>query len=84
MNLTPEILSFLFGALLVLIGVVGGGFEIIQLKIPKVGLGVRIFATVVGLFFLFLGFASSDSAPLSDGAAQNSDDQQYEGGGSSQ
>jgi uncharacterized membrane protein len=76
MNLTPEILSFLFGALLVLIGLVGGGFEIIQLKIPKVGLVVRICATIVGLFFLFLGFSNSEKTSISDEPAQSQDDQQ--------
>src|SRR5260370_14892253 len=53
--MTPQIISFVFGAFLIFIGLLGGGFEVRELKIPKVGLGVRILAIVGGLFFMTLG-----------------------------
>jgi hypothetical protein len=53
--MTPEIISFAFGALLILIGILGGGFEVRELKIPKVGPGVRILAAVGGLSCITLG-----------------------------
>lgn len=45
--MTPELLLFIFGALLILIGILGGGFDVKELKIPKVGAGVRICAILV-------------------------------------
>jgi len=34
-----EIVAFVFGGLLLFVGVVGGGFEVKELEIPKVGRG---------------------------------------------
>ena len=53
--MTPEIISFAFGVLLILIGILGGGFEVRKLKIPKVGPGGRILAAVGGLSCITLG-----------------------------
>jgi hypothetical protein len=55
-TVSPEIASFIFGALLILIAILGGGFDASQLKIPKVGLGVRIVAFVGGVLFVLYGF----------------------------
>ena len=59
--MSVEILAFIFGCLLILVGVLGGGFEIKELKIPKVGNGVRLVAVVCGLVFIVLG--SSENEP---------------------
>jgi hypothetical protein len=53
--MTAEIISFAFGGLLILIGILGGGLEVRKLKIPKVGPGARILAAVGGLSFITLG-----------------------------
>ena len=53
--MTPEIVFFACGSLLILIGIFGSGFEVRELKIPKVGPGVRILAAVGGLAFITLG-----------------------------
>jgi hypothetical protein len=50
-----EVMSFLFGALLILTAVLGGGFEVRELKVPQVGLAPRGLALVVGLLFVSLG-----------------------------
>jgi hypothetical protein len=50
--MTLQTLSFLFGALLLLVGILGGGFEIKEVKIPQIpGVG-RWIASFVGLIFV--------------------------------
>lgn len=53
--MTIEVISFLIGAILIGTAVVGGGFEIREIKMPHVGAGVRIVSLVVGSGFLMLG-----------------------------
>lgn len=48
-------LAFVFGALLLLIGLLGGGFEVKELKLPKVGWSIRLISITVGMFFLAIG-----------------------------
>jgi hypothetical protein len=48
-------LAFIFGAFLVLTAILGGGFEIKELKVPKVGWAPRFLATIAGLAFIMLG-----------------------------
>jgi hypothetical protein len=52
MSMSIEALRFVFGAVLLLTGIVGGGFEIKDLKIPKVGWVARVVATLCGLLFI--------------------------------
>jgi hypothetical protein len=54
-----EIAAFAFGGLLVFIGVLGGGFEVKELKVPKVGIGVRVVSVIVGVLFICLGFGGA-------------------------
>jgi hypothetical protein len=59
-----EIASFVFGGILLFVGVLGGGFEVKELKVPKVGTGVRLLAALLGLVFITVGFGShSDNPP---------------------
>jgi hypothetical protein len=44
-----------FGAVLLLVGILGGGFEIKEFKVPKVGPAPRVLSTVAGAFFVILG-----------------------------
>jgi hypothetical protein len=53
-----NILAFIFGALLLFVAIIGGGFELRELKVPKVGWAPRILALVAGLLFISLGFVT--------------------------
>lgn len=55
--MTLEIASFIFGGLLILIGLLGGGFEVKEIKVPKVRLPSRLISAVVGIIFVALGVA---------------------------
>jgi hypothetical protein len=50
--MTLQIVCFSFGALLLLAAIIGGGFELKELKIPKLARAARIFAFVLGVFFV--------------------------------
>ena len=63
MNINLEIMFFIFGAFLVLTAILGGGFEIKELKIPTVSVVVRILSGVAGLVFVVIGIGLS---PLPD------------------
>src|SRR5271165_3109173 len=58
-DMNIQIVAFVFGGLLLFIGVLGGGFEVKELKIPKVGVGVRVVSVVVGVVFICLGFGGA-------------------------
>ncbi len=51
-----------FGAVLLLVGILGGGFEIKEFKVPKVGPAPRVLSTIAGAFFVILavGLQASD------------------------
>jgi hypothetical protein len=49
------VLAMMLGGLLLLIGVVGGGFEVKELKIPKVATFPRLISSAFGLMLLFVG-----------------------------
>jgi hypothetical protein len=46
---------FAFGSLLMLVAILGGGFEVKELKVPKVGRASRLAACACGMLFIFLG-----------------------------
>jgi hypothetical protein len=64
-----QLVAFAFGGFLLFVGVLGGGFEVKELKIPKVGAGVRVLSTIVGVVFIVLGF-SGPSATNQEGSHQ--------------
>jgi len=66
-----QVIAFGFGGFLLLISVLGGGFELKELKVPKVGIGVRAVSAIVGLLFICLGFSGSDSSTHSTGLSGN-------------
>jgi hypothetical protein len=49
-------MSFIFGAILLAVAILGGGFEIKEIKVSNVTVSVRIIAGIVGLFFIGVGF----------------------------
>jgi hypothetical protein len=54
--MSVQLLAFFFGILLLFVAIVGGGFELRELKVPRVGWVTRVVSAVVGAFFLVLGF----------------------------
>ncbi|MEK6735814.1 MAG: hypothetical protein AABY47_04540 [Pseudomonadota bacterium] len=52
-----ESMSFIFGAILIAISILGGGLEIKELKVPQVGTVSRILAAIVGVVFVTVGFS---------------------------
>ncbi len=52
--MTIEVISFIIGGILIGTAIVGGGFEIKEIKMPRVGAGVRIVSLVVGSGFVLL------------------------------
>jgi hypothetical protein len=55
MTMSIEALTFVLGAVLLLTGILGGGFQIKDLRIPKVDRVPRVAATVCGLGFIGVG-----------------------------
>jgi hypothetical protein len=68
---TPSLLLFAVGGLLLVTGLLGGGLELRELKIPQVGRVVRVLATCVGAVCIVLGAGMSTNidAPAVDGGA---------------
>ena len=62
--MTLQTMSFIFGALLLAVGILGGGFEVKEIKVSNASIGVRIIAGIAGLFFISLGFWQQLSAVL--------------------
>jgi len=50
-----EVVAFVFGGLLILVSIVGGGFEVRELKIPKVTWVTRVLAGLAGVTFVVMG-----------------------------
>jgi len=60
--MSTQIALLLFGGVLLLIAIVGGGFEVNQLKIPKVERAARLFAGIGGVLFVILGMSIGDTS----------------------
>jgi hypothetical protein len=54
--MTLQIVLLIFSGLLLLIAIIGGGFEVRELKIPKVERTPRILAALGGTIFVLLAF----------------------------
>src|SRR5712691_3610825 len=64
--MTLQTLAFLFGALLLLVGILGGGFEIKEIKIPHVPGRGRAVASIVGLVFIGFAIRPPQTGPQSE------------------
>lgn len=56
-----NLVAFLFGAILLAIAVLGGGFELKELKVPKVSWFPRLISAFVGMFFVVVGIGLETS-----------------------
>jgi hypothetical protein len=69
--MTLQSMSFIFGAILLAVAILGGGFEIKEIKVSNVGIGVRALAGIVGLFYrsrlLAAAIALPFDAPVTSG-----------------
>lgn len=61
--MTAEIVMFVLGGVMLLIAIVGGGFELKELKVPRVGWGTRLVSGIAGILFVFLGVGMAPIAP---------------------
>jgi hypothetical protein len=65
-----ELLAFVFGILLLFVAIVGGGFELRELKVPRVGKVARVVSALLGVLFLMVGFSGSTMEPIGQAPAQ--------------
>ena len=70
--MTIQIAAFVFGGLLLFVGMLGGGFEVKELKVPKVGIGVRVASVAVGILFVCLGFSGPMEGSLQPSGSHDS------------
>jgi hypothetical protein len=66
--MTPQIVVVVLGGILILAGLLGGGFELKELKMPRVGGVARVLSLVAGIVLLGLGLKmtpqnTSDATP---------------------
>lgn len=54
--LNQQTMMFLLAAFLLLIGILGGGFEIKEFKVPAIGTAPRVIAVIVGLGLMLMFF----------------------------
>lgn len=54
-----DLLSYAFGFVLLFVAIIGGGFEVRELKVPRVGRAVRMVSGGTGVLFLLLGIGFS-------------------------
>lgn len=55
--MTVEFIVFALGALLLLIGIIGGGFELKEIKIPPVGRIARALSSMAGVILILMGIS---------------------------
>lgn len=66
-GLTIPVLTFLLGGILVLVSILGGGFEVRELKIPQVNWFTRLVAAAAGSLFILIALGLYDHRPLLPG-----------------
>jgi len=64
--MTLPMMSFIFGALLLAVGILGGGFEVKEVKVSNVTTTGRILAGLFGAAFIVLGFWHSSLPTTSE------------------
>jgi hypothetical protein len=59
--MSAETVLLILGGLLVLTAILGGGFEVKEIKIPRIGIGSRVLAAAAGMAFLGWGTGMASS-----------------------
>jgi hypothetical protein len=60
MEISVHSLTFLLGCVLIVVAIIGGGFEITQIRIPKVGFIARIMAAIFGSILLLVSMGNPE------------------------
>lgn len=60
---TVEIVAFVFGGFLLLVAILGGGFEVRELKVPRVGWTSRMMSSLFGVVFIVVGLTQGHAGP---------------------
>jgi len=60
---TSQTVLFILGGILIVVGILGGGFEVKELKIPQVAGAARILSLIVGIALLGVGFKVEKTVP---------------------
>lgn len=55
MDMEIQTISFIVGVILIVVGIFGGGIEIKEIKIPRVGRFARTMSSLIGMLFIVLG-----------------------------
>jgi hypothetical protein len=63
MVMTAETIMLFLGGVLVLTGILGGGFEVKEIKIPRIGTGSRLLSAAAGILFLLWGAGMHPPTP---------------------
>lgn len=66
--MNTQMAAFAFGCLLLLVAILGGGFELKMLKVPKVGRASRWVACLFGMFFVAIAVRPDIFASKHDGS----------------
>ncbi|MND98936.1 hypothetical protein D3C80_913070 [compost metagenome] len=53
--MTLDLISFVLGAALLVIGLIGGGIQAKEITIPAIGTSIRVGASIFGISFIILG-----------------------------
>jgi hypothetical protein len=72
--MSVQVISIVLGGILLFLALVGGGFELKELKVPKVGIGVRVLSAIVGVLFVCLGFSAQKDNPSGSSGGQEQRD----------
>jgi hypothetical protein len=60
MEISVHSLTFLLGCVLIVVAIIGGGFEITQIRIPKVGFIARTMAAIFGSILLLVSMGNPE------------------------
>lgn len=58
-----DVIAFVLGGALIVIGIVGGGIEVREFRVPAIGSGARSGAIVTGVLFVVIGLSAATNAP---------------------
>ena len=69
--MSPATAFTILGAILVAAGILGGGFEVQQIKVPTIKLPTRIIASIGGVFCLLIGLGLFEASTEPEGGGQS-------------
>lgn len=58
-----DVIAFVLGGALIVIGIVGGGIEVREFKVPAIGRGARSGSIATGVLFVVIGLSGESNVP---------------------